>query len=46
MTWGGAPKAMLKLAKSLSLVRNVNPCVLVYSQIIASGVLPSPTELT
>jgi hypothetical protein len=26
MTFGGAPRVMLKFAKSLSLVRNVNPC--------------------
>ena len=46
ITLGGAPHVILRLAKSLSFVRNVNPCAFAYSHMTASGVLPSSAELT
>src|ERR1035437_3059935 len=46
ITLGGAPHVMLRLAKSLSFVRNVNPCAFAYFHMTESGVLPSSAELT
>jgi hypothetical protein len=45
-TLGGAPQVMLRLAKSLSFVRSVNPRSFAYSHMTASGVLPRSAELT
>ena len=44
ITLGGAPRAMLRFAKSLSLVRNANPCAFAYSQITESLVPLNSTE--
>jgi len=45
-TFGGEPKVRLRLTKSLSLVRKMNPFAAANSQIAASDVLPSPTAVT
>jgi len=46
ITLGGAPRARLRLAKSLSLVGKTNPFACAYSQMSSSGVLPNPTDWT
>ena len=46
ITLGGAPHVMLRLAKSLSFVKNVNRCAFAYSHMAPSGVLPNSAELT
>jgi len=46
ITFGGAPHAMLRFAKSLSLVKNAKPFAFAYSQMSASGVLSIPVEFT